>query len=192
MTHAFALAPDTRSTEIVATQTTGPLSGTLGVTLFHTSAHRQSSGTQTETVLESANSGPAEVNIVASVKDWVINITNEFRPLEEQLEQIQLETELWARESEAPNERSFEMARVLLSRLKCSGFRPERIVHSAEGGIGVYFRHGNRYADFECANTGTITALTSNGVGDISAFSVDDSFEGYRSAIEKIRAFLNA
>jgi hypothetical protein len=148
-------------------------------------------GTLTSHLLDAEKSGtrvPTENS--STLIAWISEVTKAFRPLEKQLDEIRLETENWNREAEAPSEQAFDDAQALLSRLKMCGFRPDRVVHSAEGGIGFYFRRGRRYADFECSNLGRVTAVVSDGSGNVRAFDVETSFEGHKGAIEKVRAFL--
>jgi hypothetical protein len=126
----------------------------------------------------------------------IIEFTREanllFDPLFLQLEKIEMERRHWVREGDPPSEQSLDDARALLARLQAVGFAPERVIPSAEGGIGMFFRSGQKYADFECSNQGQITAIVSDGHGDVRAFPVDATFEGENRAIAEIRAFLES
>lgn len=62
----------------------------------------------------------------------------------------------------APNETATELATVVLKSLAAVGFRPSYIDPSSDEGVCVSFRHGVRYADIECFNTGEILAITSS------------------------------
>lgn len=127
--------------------------------------------------------------------DWLSRVTassEQFAPLFNGLDQIRLATEQWKRTSPAPSEEALTEARALLGRLQANNLVPQRIMPSADGGIGICFDNGEKYADFECTNDGRITGIISNRNGLVKAFAVDSSFEGETQAIAKVREFLRA
>jgi hypothetical protein len=113
-----------------------------------------------------------------------------FEPFHRDLQKLELAAATWRRTFPPPNEQAFSDARVLLRRLEAAQFVPTGIMASAEGGIGIYFRVGTRYADFECSNFGRITAFTSDGTGQVCAMLVEANFEDEIKAINDVRAFL--
>ena len=64
--------------------------------------------------------------------------------------------------SDPPYDLAREIAKDVLLR-STAIVKPMRVAPSAEGGIGICFYKGNRYADIECMNTGDILATTSDG-----------------------------
>jgi len=126
------------------------------------------------------------------VHDWIRSFGQAFDPIEKSLDRIRLEVETWRRDAPAPNTQAFSDAEALLSRLKIKRFRPDRVLHSAEGGIGFLFRSGRRYADFECSNAGSVTAVVSDGAGHVEAWPVETSFIEQTAAIDKVRAFIES
>jgi len=134
--------------------------------------------------------GSTEVEL--SVEEAIRRKCEHFDPLYRALEEISECRLVWSRESEPPSEQAIDDARALLARLQAVDFPPERIIPSAEGGIGMFFRSGDKYADFECANAGSITAVVSDGRGTVRAFLVDASFESENRAIAELRGFLKS
>ena len=64
--------------------------------------------------------------------------------------------------SEAPNDVALHHGRTMLTVLDACGRPPNQVSASAEGGVGLYLRTGDRYAIIECLNTGEIGALASD------------------------------
>jgi len=71
-------------------------------------------------------------------------------------------------------------------------FYPSGITASAEGGIGIYFEHGHKYADIEVLNSGKLLGVTSDRSGTITPFEVPSSSEGYSQAITRVRGVFAA
>lgn len=132
------------------------------------------------------------LRVTTELLSQVTTCSKRFAALFKKLDQIQLATEQWTRTMPKPSEDSLSEARALLGRLRASNFVPSRVMPSAEGGIGICFEDGERYADFECTNDGRITGVISDRKGFVEAFAVDRSFEGESQAIAKVREFLGA
>ncbi len=116
----------------------------------------------------------------------------EFKPFFGQLASIQLACENWMKESEAPSTNSLDDARAWLARLQANKLKPSRVSASADGGIGVSFKKGDRYCDIECPNSGQWSALFSDGAGSVRCEALGRSFEHQNLMIRKIRGFLQA
>ncbi len=128
----------------------------------------------------------------ASIEAWIEKEVNMFRPLFDHLDRIDRAVATWTRaETVPPNQVAIDNARALLDRLRARHVRPDRVFPSAEGGIALTFQAGRRYADFECANTGSITRVFSNGAGNVTARAVDRSFTGQNIAISELLLFLD-
>ena len=154
----------------------------------------RSSGTPPKLSVDSSKPNQSNVNSITEVERvlaFIEKISEKFAPLERQLKVLELEAESWTRESEAPSDLAFDNARALLHRLKIDGLKPSRVVPSVEGGIGIVFSDRARYADFECLNTGEVSAVLSDRKGKVEAFEVATDFEGYKHAIKNIREFLS-
>jgi hypothetical protein len=93
--------------------------------------------------------------------------------------------------SEPPNEVSVTNARSVFTAVNNLGYLPTSVSASAEGGVGISFINGNRYADIECFNTGEIWAVTSDGTGNPQVWRVA-SPEEIVTALETIRGFIQA
>lgn len=92
--------------------------------------------------------------------------------------------------AEAPNRTAVGHARAILEKLQAMGFAPERLVASADGGAGFYFKAGNRYAIIECLNTGELMAAASDGSGSPRVWSFSDSDANISQTIGEIRGYL--
>jgi len=98
----------------------------------------------------------------------------------------------WKRYSDPPSDFSLSIAKQILERLSEVAFFPSGITPSAEGGIGIYFEQGRKYADIEVLNSGKLLGVTSDRAGMIAPFEVAPSFEGYDKAITRVREFFAA
>jgi hypothetical protein len=91
--------------------------------------------------------------------------------------------------SEPPSELARELAKgVVLT--AASVIVPDRVAPSAQGGIGICFYRGNKYADIECFNTGEILATVSDGSGRPQIWEVKP--REIRGALEKIGQHINS
>jgi hypothetical protein len=95
-------------------------------------------------------------------------------------------------EAEAPSESARNTAARILSLLVLLSLAPTRIVASSEGGVGICFVNEDRYADFECFNTGEILAVRYRGTGEPYARDVSPEDEAIKTSIEQIRAHFTA
>jgi hypothetical protein len=79
--------------------------------------------------------------------------------------------------------------RVLLG-MKSTWIRPERVAASAEGGVGIIYRRGGRFASIESLNSGEIIVLISDGTGNARAWEIDASRENLTSTTQTLREHL--
>jgi hypothetical protein len=86
-----------------------------------------------------------------------------------------------------PDNNAINSVTEILIKLNEIGLIPTRLSPSAEGGIAVGFRNAQRFADIEVLNTGEISALTSDGQGNIEAWDFDPS--AVKQTLEKIRSY---
>jgi hypothetical protein len=121
----------------------------------------------------------------------VLEISAAFRPLYKELKAIEVACENWPYDFKPPSAGAIDEGRAFLDRLRANWLVPYRLTASVTGGIGICLRDSTRYADFECDNDGSISALTSDGNGRVDAFEVDGTFEGRNKAIKKVKHFLN-
>lgn len=95
--------------------------------------------------------------------------------------------------AEPPSDAAINNARRIVRVLwEYEGGSRIRLSPSVEGGVGIIFSStGKKYADIECFNDGDILAVMSEGTPDPLVWTVDSSAESFRSAIDKIIAFIN-
>jgi hypothetical protein len=130
---------------------------------------------------------------MAAILDFIKRMNKAIRPFMDQLDRLSaLEPDWDGNGAEAPAAEATDNARAFLSRLGPKGFFPTGILPSAEGGIGIFFRNGNRYADIEFFNTGEIFGVTLDGSGKVQSFKLDRSFEAMIIAVRGIHDFVVA
>ena len=81
-------------------------------------------------------------------------------------------------------------AKTVISLLDLDLMSRSTIVASVEGGIGIAFRQGGRYADIESLNSGDILAITSNGAGGMAAWEVQRSTQAISQALKTISDYI--
>ncbi len=92
-------------------------------------------------------------------------------------------------DAETPNLLAIAKTRLILEKLEQLNLVPTDVCPSVEGGASIYFIKGNKYADFECFNSGEILAGISNSVDEPSVLEVD--LDSVDIAIERIQQILN-
>ena len=147
-------------------------------------------GTKAMVKPETCNSGASVYshNVLSSIE----KVNKMFKPLFKKIDKIEaaVTSHNWARSTEPPTSDVLAVTRTFLDRLRANAFRPSGITPSAEGGLGIYFEQNGKYADIEILNTGKLLAVRSNLAGQIVAWEVHNSFEGFNEAIHQIRAFI--
>jgi hypothetical protein len=94
--------------------------------------------------------------------------------------------------AEPPNDSAFSTDGKIVAMLRSMSVPPTRIVASSEGGVGICFVREDRYADFECFNTGEIVAVRYTGKGEPYAWDIAPEDRAIKAAIEQIRAYFSA
>ena len=123
--------------------------------------------------------------------------TKVYFPTEEQENRLtdqvgsleQLEDNWDTEGAEAPNHKVLSNTKVVLEMLFHLNLAPDDIVPSAEGGIGIVFKHGELYADIELFNDEDIVITMSNKDGNPSVSKVENITH---QDIEQVRRFLDS
>jgi hypothetical protein len=115
---------------------------------------------------------------------------DEFAVHISKLKQLMLDRSHWADDAEPPSESALMWAQLVIQQLQTDKFSPTRIVASAEGGVGVCFVEGNKYADIECLNSGAILGVTSNKSDRPIVWQVEPDSRGIARAVARIREFI--
>lgn len=92
----------------------------------------------------------------------------------------------------APNELAVTNTIRVLELLQPYELGFARPIPSAEGGIGICFVNGDRYADLECSNEGEIIGVRYVGAEMPTLIEVDETEESIKAAVEQIRNHLGA
>ena len=106
------------------------------------------------------------------------------------LKKLAIEPSLWADHAEPPSGPAVAWAHLIIQQLQFDNLLPTRVVASAEGGVGVCFVDGIKYADIECLNSGTILGVTSDKSARPIAWEVEQSARGLALASDRIRQFI--
>jgi hypothetical protein len=91
-----------------------------------------------------------------------------------------------------PSAHAKEQADRVLDLLQTLSQPLTKVVASAEGGIGICFVVGDRYADIECLNSGEILAVTYRGSEEPFVWQVESRDAAVIEAIERIHAHFAA
>jgi len=92
----------------------------------------------------------------------------------------------------APNESSVANAIRVLNLLETLNLDPTRILPSAEGGVGICFVRGDRYADIECSNEGEVLGVYYVGEQMPTLLETDATDAAISAALERIRNHIRA
>jgi hypothetical protein len=122
---------------------------------------------------------------------WV-NV-DQFAVASEQLEMVSKLPNGWdSYGAEAPTVASVAAANRVLAALRGSSTPPSRITASAEGGVGICFIQGEKYADIEILNNEVMLATMYRGASEPRIWELENREESIRAAIEQIRVHLSA
>ncbi len=120
-------------------------------------------------------------------------VLEQFAESREQLKKVRSLHANWdSYGAEPPSARAIELTEAVLNGLRDRFVAPSRIVASVEGGVGVCFSRGNRYADLECFNNGEIVGVVYAGLGHPRVIEATAEPAALTAAIEDIVAFINA
>ncbi|HYM10162.1 MAG TPA: hypothetical protein VEU62_05505 [Bryobacterales bacterium] len=90
--------------------------------------------------------------------------------------------------AEPPSHVAIAASRRILGALRRRAMLPTRILASAEGGVGICFVEGDRYAHIECLNSGDISAVMYQARGDPTVWEIPDDEQSLSKSLEDIRA----
>jgi hypothetical protein len=93
--------------------------------------------------------------------------------------------------AEAPTEKAFYWTRETLNIMHSNGFFDGKVVPSAEGGLAITFRRGEKYSDIEFLNSGEILAVTHETGQRPNVWTVPCDEDGIQKTLENISYFLN-
>jgi hypothetical protein len=92
----------------------------------------------------------------------------------------------------APNQTAVVNTVRVLEALQPYELGLARILPSAEGGVGICFVNGNRYADIECSNDGEMIGVRYVGTEMPILIDINESGDAITAALEQIRTHLGA
>lgn len=96
----------------------------------------------------------------------------------------------WGSEgSEPPDESALKRAEESLQLLNSLGFLPQKIAPSAEGGVALVFKNGDKRAMLEFFNDGSSSGVLYDLVDEVKVIAVDQESE-MSGIVERIRAYL--
>lgn len=114
-----------------------------------------------------------------------------FQNLADQLESLRAVDRQWdGFGAIAPEERSIRVAARLLKELKGVGAQPVAIRPAAEGGVGICFTSGNKYAQIEVSNDGDIYGLIVPTAGEPTFWEIGSAEQPIAQDWGRIRAAL--
>jgi hypothetical protein len=113
----------------------------------------------------------------------------EFAAHLSKLRKLAIDASLWT-DAGPPSDLATAWARLVLDQLQSEKLMPTRVVASAEGGVGICFVDGIKYADIECLNSGTILGVISDKRARPVVWEVEQNARGIARATERIRQFI--
>ncbi len=90
-----------------------------------------------------------------------------------------------------PNAKAEAHTRDILLELHKLNRIPERVVASADDGVGIYLTSGKKYAIIECCNDGGIVIGVSDRQGDIRNWEITPESHIIRTGLEEALVFLD-
>jgi hypothetical protein len=108
------------------------------------------------------------------------------------LNRLASESSLWPESAEPPSDFAMTWGKLVLDQFHSDQVLPSRVVASAEGGVGVCFIDGYKYADIECLNSGTILGVISDKRTRPVVWEIEQSARGIARASERISEFISA
>jgi hypothetical protein len=122
----------------------------------------------------SPQSGPKRLDLIFLTQLQQISKASVFTRLEQrysmlrdQLASMRLVTRGWdSYDAPPPGESSVRAAEQALNALRALNAEPDAVLPSADGGVGICFIHGPRYAHVEILNSGEWHALMYGGTND--------------------------
>jgi hypothetical protein len=107
------------------------------------------------------------------------------------LDAIAVDRSLVGDNVDPPTQDALDCTRAVLHQLKTENLEPSKVVASVEGGVGICFVEGDKYADIECLNSGEILGVISNRRDNPTVWKIDPSAPGFAAAASRIRNFFS-
>jgi hypothetical protein len=118
--------------------------------------------------------------------------SKQFAPYFAKLDQLVSDKTLLVEGADSPSSAAIARARLMLRQFEVEALEPTKVVASVEGGVGICFVDGDKYADIECFNSGEILGVVSNRQDRPNIWKVEPSAIGFAEAAARIRTFLGA
>lgn len=97
---------------------------------------------------------------IIAVRSHFVQLEQAFTELRDQLSRLRLLPTGWdSYGAPSPNETSLNAAETALSTLRRMNVQPTGIMPSSDGGVGIFFVRGDRYAHVEFENSGDTWVL---------------------------------
>jgi len=123
-------------------------------------------------------------------KPAATQVTGQFATYFSYLQKLSQDPSLWVDGAEPPSQQALTLAQAFMQQLEKDHFPPTGVVASGEGGAGIYFIDGNKYADLECLNSGAILGVISNRRDRPTAYEVEQDAGGLAHASLRIREWM--
>jgi hypothetical protein len=94
--------------------------------------------------------------------------------------------------AEPPNHVARALATDILVGTYIMGLEPTVVTASSSSGVGICFKQGNVYADFECFNSGDITTSLIDSEGNTFCWEVGEREGDIISALNRIKEHIYA
>jgi hypothetical protein len=140
----------------------------------------------------SEQSAPRFIYVIPAVEDASTAEVAGFDIHFSKLKALRTDQSLWPEDAEPPSNFATTWTHAIIQQLQADNLLPSRVVASAEGGLGVCFVAGNKYADIECLNSGTILGVISNKHDRPCVWEIEPNARGFARASERIREFFLA
>ncbi len=150
-----------------------------------------------QVVLKLFNDAPRTVSATTQLNDTpratsaTTQLNGKFASHFAKLQALEVDQALWVEGAEPPNDFALAWARLFLQQLQSDDFSPAGVLASAEGGVGIYFVDGSKYADLECLNSGAILGVISNRRDRPFAWEVEQDAGGLACASQRVREFFD-
>jgi hypothetical protein len=128
--------------------------------------------------------------VIPTAEDSSTSEVGRFDTHFSKLKALRADQSLWPEDAEPPSDIAMAWAHAIIQQLQADDLLPTRVVASAEGGIGICFVAGNKYADIECLNSGAILGVISNRRNRPCVWEVEQIARGFTQASERLREFL--
>ena len=132
--------------------------------------------------------------LASSARSCYVELEQAFISLRDQLSALRsIETGWDSYRAPAPNAVSLAAAEAALGTLRMLNARPDGVLPSADGGIGICFTQGGRYAHIEFENTGDAWTLMYGPTGTPESWQLpSNNADSITAAWARISAYLQS